>query len=72
MAGRNKPVIVVELKYNQAAQTAIQQIKDKKYIDVLEGCTSDMILVGINYNKDKKEQGHSCKIERARYPEDGK
>ena len=46
----------MELKYNQAAQTAIQQIKDKKYIDVLKGYTGDMILVGINYNKDKKNE----------------
>ena len=62
----------MELKYNQAAQTAIQQIKDKKYIDVLKGYTGDMILVGINYNKDKKNEGHSCKIERVKYPEKGR
>ena len=72
LPGRNKPAIVVELNYNQTAQTAILQIKDKKYIDVVKDYTGDMILVGINYNKDKKEQGHSCKIERAKYPEDGK
>ena len=56
LPGRNKPAIVVELKYNQTAQTAILQIKDKKYIDVVKDYTGDMILVGINYNKDKKEQ----------------
>lgn len=33
LPGRNKPAIVVELNYNQTAQTAILQIKDKKYID---------------------------------------
>ena len=63
---RNKPAIVVELKYNQTAQTAISQIKDKNYIDVLKDYTGDIILVGINYNKDKKKEGHSCKIECAK------
>jgi len=60
---RNKPAIVVELKYNQTAQTAISQIRDKKYIDALKGYTGDVVLVGINYDKDKKKEGHSCKIE---------
>ncbi len=69
---RDKPAIVVELKYNQTAQTAISQIKDKKYIDVLKGYTGNVVLVGINYNKDKKKDGHSCKIERVEYPENGK
>jgi hypothetical protein len=66
---RGKPAIVVELKYEKTAQTAIQQIKDKKYIDALKGYVGDVVLVGINYNKDKKKEGHSCKIERVKYPE---
>ncbi|MDE7185006.1 MAG: ATP-binding protein [Lachnospiraceae bacterium] len=64
LPGRNKPAIVVELKYNKAAQTAIQQIKDKKYADVLRGYSGEVILVGINYDKDRKDAGHSCRIER--------
>ena len=66
---RNKPAIVVELKYNQTAQTAISQIRDKKYIDALKGYTGDVVLVGINYDKDKKKKGHSCKIEYSKYLE---
>ena len=64
LPGRNHPAIVVELKYNKEAQAAIQQIKDKKYADVLKGYSGEVVLVGINYEKDRKEQGHSCKIER--------
>ncbi len=30
LPGRDKPAIAVELKYNKTAQTAVQQIKDKK------------------------------------------
>ena len=66
LPGRGKPAIVVELKYNKAAQTAIWQIKNKKYADVLKGYSGEVVLVGINYEKDKKEVGHSCKIERAK------
>ena len=64
LTGRNKPAIVVELKYNKTAQTAVQQIKDKKYAAVLGDYSGEVVLVGINYDKDKKEMGHSCKIER--------
>lgn len=60
---RSKSAIVVELKYNQTAQTVISQIKDKKYIDVLKNYTGDVILVGINYSRDKKKEGHNYKIE---------
>ncbi len=58
------PAIVVELKYNKTAPTAIWQIKDKKYAAVLGDYSGEVVLVGINYDKDKKEVGHSCKIEK--------
>ena len=32
-----KPALVVELKYDKSASTAIQQIKDRKYTQALEG-----------------------------------
>ena len=54
--------IVVELKWNKNAQSAIQQIKDKKYMSAFEDYTGDVLLVGINY--DKKTKKHSCIIEK--------
>ena len=54
------PPMVVELKWNQTAETAIAQIKNKKYPDSLDGFDK-ILLVGINYHKDSKE--HECKIE---------
>ena len=53
--------MVVELKYNQSADTAIKQIKDKRYQGALSGYGDKILLVGINYDKDSKE--HTCLIE---------
>ena len=59
-----KPALVVELKYDKTAQTAIQQIKDRCYTKALEGYVGEILLVGINYDKEKKEKPHSCVIEK--------
>ena len=60
----NNPAMVVELKYDRSVSAAIQQIKDRKYIQALEGYTGEILLVGVNYNKDKANKPHSCVIER--------
>ena len=59
-----KPALVVELKYDRTAHAAIQQIKDRKYAQALDGYTGEILLVGINYDKDKTKKTHSCVIER--------
>ena len=55
------PALVVELKWNQNVNTAIQQIHDKNYPDSIEAYTADILIVGISY--DKKSKKHLCKIE---------
>lgn len=55
------PALVVELKWNKSAQTAIQQIKDRRYPDSLRNYTGKILLIGINY--DKKSKKHESKIE---------
>lgn len=57
--------MVVELKYNQSADTAVRQIKEKRYQGVLSGYSDNRILlVGINYNTDGKDiKHHTCIIE---------
>lgn len=55
--------IVVELKWDKSADTAIRQIKDKKYLECLKGYEGRIILVGINY--DKTTRKHTCIIEKA-------
>ena len=59
----NYPALVVELKWNKGAQTAIQQIKEKKYPDTVRQYTGKILLVGISY--DKKTKVHICIIEKA-------
>ena len=59
-----KPAIVVELKYNKTADTAIKQIKEKNYTQALEGYTGEILIVGINYDKDATVKPHSCIIEK--------
>ena len=54
------PAIVVELKYNQSADTAIDQILRKEYPAKVAQYAGNLLLVGINY--DKKTKTHSCRI----------
>jgi hypothetical protein len=56
-----KAAMVVELKWNHAANTAISQIKERDYPDILRGFTDNILLVGITY--DDKSKQHSCQIE---------
>ncbi len=57
------PAIVVELKYNESADTAIKQIKDKRYAGALNGYAGKILLVGVNYEKQSKNKKHTCIIE---------
>ncbi len=59
-----KPAMIVELKYDKSAATAIQQIKDRKYSQALEDYIGEILLVGINYDKNAPSKPHSCIIER--------
>ena len=58
----NKPALVVELKFNHTADTAIDQIKRKEYPAKIAEYTGDILLVGICYDKETKL--HECKIEK--------
>ena len=60
----DKPALVVELKYDKSADTAIRQIKDRQYTQVFDGYRGEILLVGINYNSGDKDKPHSCVIER--------
>lgn len=56
------PAFIVELKWNHSAEAAIAQIHQKKYVDCLKSYSGEILLVGINYDKDSKS--HTCKIEK--------
>ncbi len=60
------PILVVELKWNQSADSAIEQIRNRRYPEAVSGYGSEILLVGINYDKDAPvgERRHQCKIEK--------
>ncbi|MCM1530269.1 MAG: PD-(D/E)XK nuclease domain-containing protein, partial [Alistipes sp.] len=58
----SNPALIVELKYDKSAEGAIAQIHQKKYVDCLKSYSGEILLVGINYDKDSKS--HTCKIEK--------
>lgn len=64
----DKPGIILELKVDETAQYALNQIKDKNYIMRFKGkiaeksACNEVILVGINY--DKKNKKHHCITEK--------
>ena len=62
-SGVNKPALLIELKFDKSAQTAITQIKEKNYLQFFKDYKGEVLLVGINYSKDTKT--HQCIIERA-------
>ena len=61
------PAIIVELKYNDTTDTAIDQIHNRQYPDKVAEYTGNILLVGISY--DKKTKDHQCKIERLKMNE---
>ena len=62
--GVNKPALLIELKFDKSAQTAITQIKEKNYLQFFKDYKGEVLLVGINYSKGTKT--HQCIIERAK------
>ena len=61
LPGSSRPAIVVELKYDKTADSAIDQIHRKDYPASLKGFSKRIILVGVNYNK--TESKHEVKLE---------
>ena len=57
----DKPALIVELKWDKTAKGAIDQIKNKQYFESLKEYQGNLLLVGINYDKNTRE--HQCEIE---------
>ncbi|MCD8295174.1 MAG: ATP-binding protein [Clostridia bacterium] len=62
IAKRNLAPIIIELKADRTAETAINQIHNKQYFNCLHGYKGEVILVGIAYDTGTKK--HTCEIER--------
>ena len=64
----DKPALLIELKYEKKAISAIEQIHRNMYPSALEKYKGNIILVGINYDKEIKSseyKHHTCIIEDA-------
>lgn len=59
---KDYPALLVELKWNKNAETALMQIKEKQYPSAIQDYTGELLLVGISYDKETKE--HLCRIEK--------
>ena len=55
------PAMVIELKHNKCAESAIDQIRNKQYFEPLSEYKGGLLFVGVNY--DEKEKTHECRIE---------
>ena len=56
----DKPAAIIELKYDKTANGAIEQIRQKQYVDAFKDYHGNLLLCGINYDKDTKT--HTCEI----------
>ena len=64
------PALVVELKRDAGARTALDQIRERRYPDRLEHYAGNILLVGVSYDRDARPgdpafKRHTCVIERA-------
>ena len=64
----DSPAIVLELKCDKDADSAIDQIHRRQYPDKVRQCADRLLLVGINYDRETKQ--HTCRIEN--YPRNEK
>ena len=58
------PALVIELKWNDSAEGAIEQIKNRRYPESLKGYGGEIYLIGISYDRNSKDKKHYCKIEK--------
>ena len=57
----NIPAMIIELKRNGSTESALNQIREKKYFSSLEGYSGNLLFVGVNYDEETKT--HECQIE---------
>ena len=63
LKGNSNPAMIVELKCDKDADTAIYQIKKRKYAESLKDYKGKVLLVGVSYDRKSKE--HECRFEMA-------
>ncbi len=63
------PALLIELKWNQSAESAIEQIRNRNYPEALRGYGGEILLVAVSYDKGASagQRKHSCIIERTSF-----
>ncbi len=56
------PAMIIELKRNGSAESALNQNREKQYFDSLSAYSGTVLFIGINY--DEKLKTHECRIEK--------
>lgn len=59
--GSMLPALLVELKWDKPVDSALSQIREKGYPEVLRGLDVPIVLVGVTYDAKSKE--HRCSLE---------
>lgn len=59
---KGDPGIILELKYGGTAEGALNQIRERNYMEGMPESVKTIILAGINY--DKKTKKHECRMEK--------
>ena len=59
---RDKPAVIIELKWDKDAEGALAQIKRKQYVEALGDYKGNLLLAGIVYDRETKK--HNCVIEK--------
>ena len=57
----NIPAMIIELKRNGSTESAVTQIREKRYFDSLSAYSGDLLFIGVNYDETAKT--HECRIE---------
>ncbi len=65
-----KPLLLIELKYGKSTKAAMDQVRRQKYLDRFEHYKGNILIIGINYDRDLPNTSpefkhHSCIIEKA-------
>lgn len=60
------PALVVELKWNQSAESALEQIHNRRYPEAVRRYGGEILLVGISYDREAPagKRKHRCRIEK--------
>lgn len=63
------PALLIELKWNQSAESAITQIRNRNYPEALRGYGGEILLVAVSYDKGAPagQRKHSCMIEKVSF-----